>query len=70
MKGLVIEGPWLDLILAGKKTWEMRKRPWHHRGEVALIRKGSLHVYGVATLTDCRGPLSQEELAVLICTES
>ena len=63
MKGLIVEEPWLELILSGKKTWEMRKRPWRHRGEIALIRKGSLHVYGVATLVACRGPLTLEELA-------
>jgi hypothetical protein len=39
--GLVIDKPWIDLILDGKKTWEMRSTLTKKRGKIALIRKGS-----------------------------
>lgn len=57
MKALVIDEPWIGLILKGKKTWEMRKRVCKMRGPIALIRKGSGQVVGVAEVTDCRPPL-------------
>ncbi len=38
MKALVIRSPWIDLILAGSKTWEMRTKPTSIRGRVALIK--------------------------------
>ena len=58
MKGLIIDEPWISLILAGKKTWEMRSGPWKHRGLIGLIRKKSGHVVGVAELVDNRPPLA------------
>jgi hypothetical protein len=57
MKALVIADPWIDLILKGEKTWEMRKRPWNFRGSVALIRKGSGQVLGIAIVIECRPAL-------------
>lgn len=36
MKGIIIDAPWIDEILAGRKTWELRTKSWSHRGEVAL----------------------------------
>jgi hypothetical protein len=41
MKGLVIDEPWISLIISGEKTWEMRSRNTVVRGRIALIRKGS-----------------------------
>ncbi|MBD8246954.1 ASCH domain-containing protein [Xanthomonas campestris] len=41
MKGLVIDEPWISLILSGQKTWEMRSRATSIRGRIALIKKGS-----------------------------
>ncbi|MEZ2144782.1 ASCH domain-containing protein [Bradyrhizobium sp. DN5] len=58
MKGLIIDEPWISLILAGKKTWEMRKTACHHRGRIALIRKGSGQVVGIADIVDSLSPLS------------
>ncbi|MCK1625403.1 ASCH domain-containing protein [Bradyrhizobium sp. 160] len=54
LKGLIIDRPWIDLILAGEKTWEMRARATKHRGLVALVRKGSGEVVGAAQLIDTR----------------
>ena len=62
MKGLIIDEPWISLILAGKKDWEMRSRPTQVRGPIALIRKGSGQVVGTANVTGNHGPLGLEEL--------
>jgi ASCH domain len=52
MKGLIIDEPWIGLILLGEKTWEMRKTACHHRGRIALIRKGSGRIVGTADVID------------------
>lgn len=58
MKALIVDEPWISSILKGEKTWEMRKGVCKIRGPIALIRKGSGHVVGVADVTDCRPPLT------------
>lgn len=62
MKGLVIRSPWIDLILSGEKTWEMRSRATSIRGRIALIKARSGLVYGTAVLTDCLPPLSDRQM--------
>lgn len=57
MKALIVDEPWISLILSGEKTWEMRKTACHHRGRIALIRKGSGQVVGVADVVDSLAPL-------------
>ena len=61
LKALIIRSPYIELILAGKKTWEMRSRRNHWRGPVALIQKDSLHVSGVIDLTAVIGRMSDDE---------
>ncbi|WP_340583950.1 ASCH domain-containing protein [Brucella pseudintermedia] len=61
-KGLVIREPWIDLLLSGKKTWEMRGQRPSYRGWIGLIRKGSGRVSGVARLVDVGHPLSPDEM--------
>ena len=53
-----MDEPWISLILNGDKTWEMRKGVCKIRGLIALIRKGSGHIVGVAEITDCHPPLA------------
>jgi hypothetical protein len=62
-RALVIDEPWIGLILSGQKTWEMRSANTKIRGLIGLIRKGSGHVVGLAELVDCRAPLNSEEYA-------
>lgn len=62
IKGLIIDTPQIDRILSGKKTWEMRSMATKQRGLVALIRKGSGQVVGVAELVDAVGPLTKEQI--------
>ncbi|MGI9360209.1 MAG: DUF4357 domain-containing protein [Parasphingorhabdus sp.] len=57
MKGLLIRKRWLDLILDGQKTWEMRSRKTKVRGPIALIESGSGTVVGTAKLVDSLAPL-------------
>ena len=37
MKALIVREPWIDLILDGHKTWELRTQPTSIRGRIALI---------------------------------
>jgi hypothetical protein len=45
-RGLIIGSPYIDWILAGKKTWEIRGSYTHVQGKIALIRSGSGLVVG------------------------
>lgn len=60
-RGLVIDEPWISLILSGKKTWEMRSTGTRKRGPIGLIRKGSKQVVGIADLVDSLPALSRED---------
>jgi hypothetical protein len=61
VNGLIIQSPWVEMILDGKKTWEMRGKYTHLRGKIALIRGGSGLVVGTCNLVDVRGPLTRKE---------
>ena len=58
MKGLLIKSPWIEKILEGKKTWEIRGTNTRIRGTIALIRSGSSLVVGTCELVNVVGPLS------------
>jgi hypothetical protein len=60
---LVIHSDPLDKILSGRKTWEMRTQNTNKRGPIALAKKGSGHIYGIADIVDSRGPMTTNELA-------
>jgi hypothetical protein len=62
LKALIIDEPWISKILRGEKTWEMRSRRTELLGWIALVRKGSGQIVGVAELTGCQGPLTLERL--------
>jgi hypothetical protein len=46
MNALIIKSPWIDMILVGKKTWEIRGSNTKTRGTIALIKSGSGMIYG------------------------
>jgi hypothetical protein len=62
VKGLLVQTPWVDLILDGVKTWELRGSRTSVRGPIALIRSGSKTIVGTCELVDVLGPLSKSEL--------
>lgn len=62
MKGLLIRPPWIDRILAGEKTWELRSRRTHLRERIALIEAGAGRVVGTAEVVGCEGPLDAAAL--------
>ncbi|XXM72497.1 ASCH domain-containing protein [Lysinibacillus sphaericus] len=54
MKALLIKSPWIDMILEGKKIWEIRGSNTKTRGKIALIKSGSGTVYGEIDLIDSK----------------
>ena len=60
---LVIREPWIDLILSGRKTWEMRSKSTRLRGPIALVRQGSGTIVGVARIVDSLPELSRQDYA-------
>jgi hypothetical protein len=62
MKGLLVKQPWIDKILAGQKTWELRGSRARIRGSIALIERGTGTVVGVCELVDVHGPLTRAAL--------
>jgi len=62
MKGLVIRPPWINMILAGDKTWEIRGSRTAKRGRIALIKSGTKTIVGACDLVDVIGPLSLPDL--------
>ena len=62
MRGLLIKTPWIDAILEGRKTWEIRGSNTRVRGTIALIRSGSGHIVGTCELWDVKGPLTLDEM--------
>ena len=61
MRALIIKKPWLDKILAGMKTWEIRGSRTNIRGTIGLIESRSGTVVGLCEVIDCIGPLTAEE---------
>jgi hypothetical protein len=52
LSAIPIKTPWIDQILKGTKTWEIRTKNTKKIGPVALIRSGSGKVVATATLSD------------------
>lgn len=61
MKCLKIGEKWIKLILAGKKTWEIRCTTTNLRERIALGNTKTKNYEGYATITDCL-ELSVEDL--------
>lgn len=52
--GLIIRPPWVERILDGQKTWEIRGTNTQIRGPIALIPSGSGRIVGVVQLVAVR----------------
>ena len=53
MKALIIKQPWIDYILSGSKTWEIRGSKTSKREKIELIQSKSGCVVGSVELVDC-----------------
>ena len=53
MNALIIKKPWIDYILSGEKTWEIRGCSTNKRGIIELIQSKSGCVVGSCELVDC-----------------
>lgn len=62
MNALIIRAPWVDLILEGRKTWELRSRATNVRGRIALARQGTGLLVATAEIAEVRARLTLEEL--------
>ena len=51
-RALIIRQPWIDMILNGEKTWEMRSKPTKIRGRIGLIEQGTGLIVGECNLDD------------------
>ncbi len=52
LSAIPIKPPWIDMILIGVKTWEIRTKNTKKIGPVALIRSGSGTVVATSTLSE------------------
>lgn len=64
MRGIVIKSPWIEMILDGRKVWEIRSRATAVRERIALIRSRSGQIFGSADLVACHGPFTREKLVL------
>ena len=62
MRGLLIKREFLELIFAGKKTWEIRGSRSQIRGLIALIESATGTVVGTCTLDEVVGPLTLKDM--------
>ena len=53
IRGLIIKKEWLDLILSGEKTIELRSRMTNIRGRILLVESGSGMIMGACNIIDC-----------------
>jgi hypothetical protein len=60
IRALLIRRPWIDMIMAGKKTWEIRGSATSVRGTIGLVPAGSGTVIGVCEVVGCVGPLTAD----------
>lgn len=63
-KGLLVRKPWIDLLLSGEKTWEMRSKPTKQRGKIFLLGVGTGQILGEIELIGCLPPLLKKERRV------
>ena len=53
VSALTLKQEWLDLILTGSKTWEIRSQPTNKRERVALAQSGTTVLRGDVEIVNC-----------------
>lgn len=66
MKALIIKKPWIDLILAGRKTIEIRGSKTNIRGQIALIESGTGQVIGTCCIEDSINLLNHGNISEIV----
>jgi hypothetical protein len=66
-RAIIIDEPWLSKIVTGRKGLEMRSRRTNITGPIALIRRRSGAIVGVAELLGSLPPLSYNEFSSQEC---
>lgn len=66
MKALIIKQPWIDLILAGKKTIEIRGSKTNIRGKIALIASGTGQVIGTCMVNESINLAEEADLSDVV----
>jgi len=66
LRGLVLMADPLEKILTGRKSMELRGRHNRQLGKVALIRKGSGQIFGIADIVESVGPMDMNEFRARI----
>ena len=61
MSALLIRAPYIDWVLNGSKTWEIRGSRTAKRGRIGLIQSGTGTIVGIADLVDVIGPLRRAD---------
>ena len=59
---LIIKKKYLDKIIRGEKTWEIRGSETTKKVNIGLIESGSGKIVATADLVQSHGPLSTEDL--------
>lgn len=59
---LIIDKPWINLILSGQKSWEMRTTKFKKLGYIGLVQKGSKSITGIARIEGYSDRLTLDEL--------
>lgn len=61
-RALIVRKQWIDLILSGEKTWEMRSKPTSNKGWIGLIEAGTGLIVGKAFLVSGHEKPSMDDL--------
>ena len=60
--GLVVRPRFADLIINGRKVWEIRKRKPKVMGKVGVIKEKLKLLIGIVEIVDVKGPFKVKEL--------
>jgi hypothetical protein len=66
MRALLIRHPWIDMILDGKKTWEIRGSRTAIRETIGLIPSASGTVVGIARSWIALDPCQRKNLGAVL----
>lgn len=66
-RALIVRQPWIEKILSGEKTWEMRSKRTLVRGRIGLIEQGTGLIVGECDLIHSGMPLDKLDAECFHC---